>query len=827
MQCKYWALLLAASIPGAVALDMDTNSKDSIHDGLSKIARGIMDYYTGHQYGNAIGMFEPPYYWWQSGAAWGSLLDYWYFTGDTTYNGNVYDSLLWQAGDNFDYIPENQTMTEGNDDQGYWGITLMGAAERGFQDPEAGTPSWSKRVENIVDSMITRWDTTQCGGGLRWQIYPWNKGYDYKNTVSNGCLFHLSARLSRFNGHDKYIEWAEKSWNWMEEHDFILTNTSDWKIFDGASVTTDCRELSIQQWTYNAGLLLSGAAYMYDYTKDSKWLDRAKHIWAGCDVFFKDSTTMYEAACQISGRCNNDQRSFKAYFSRFLGLTSMLLPELSDSIMTQLHSTVPGVLSSCSGGSDGNTCGLDWSNGTWDGLYGLGEQMSSLELLQNALLSHSKPGPALEGTESALESFMSNGGTGTFSAPAATSASPEASTASSIIISAIFSVESPAVVSSTSVPADTHSSTQPAEPPSTTQPTELSPTTQSTEPPKSTEPAPAPSTQSAEPSPASASAPQSAELVPVPTTQSAEPAPSSQSTELAPAPSTQSAEPAPAPSTQSSVPAPASTTQSVESGPSSQSTEPAPVVIQPSSEPLFTIQTSPPIPVNKPTGFAPVSFSVESAVTSQAQVPVSSVVQDQTTPAATVPTVTVVQSENLVSTATVIVTATAKNTITSTVWEQHYSYHTSTALVVVTVYSTAPDSTVTVYTDDAGSVVATATNSNFSPPTITAASKTNGGLHKRDDSADTVADAIVQREIFESSAPATTLQYSVWDSASSGVGLHPISTTSTVLDSATVDSAALQDAQAILPDTNTVTATATNHNLAQPTTMAVSVKNFY
>lgn len=409
MLYRHLILLFLQSLGRASALDMDTSSKDSINSGLAKIAKGVMDYYNGHEPGNTIGMFEPPYYWWESGAAWGSILDYWYFTGDTTYNEKLYDSLLWQAGENYTYLPQNQTMTEGNDDQGYWGITLMGAAERGFKDPTAGTPSWSKRVENIVDTMISRWDTSNCDGGLRWQIYSWNKGYDYKNTVSNGCLFHLSARLSHFNNDDKYIEWAEKTWDWLESHNYVLTNISAWKVFDGASISNGCTELSPEQWTYNAGLLLSGSAYMYDYTKDTKWLDRAKHLWEGCAVFFKDHRTMYEASCQISNRCNNDQRSFKAYFSRFLGLTSMLVPDISDSIMKSLQLTVPGVLSSCSGGSDGHTCGIDWSKGSWDGVYGLGEQMSSLELIQNALLVKQRPGPANQNNEGSLEGSMDNG----------------------------------------------------------------------------------------------------------------------------------------------------------------------------------------------------------------------------------------------------------------------------------------------------------------------------------------------------------------------------------------------------------------------------------
>lgn len=407
-------LLLASCTYRVASLDIDTSSTDSINTGLSKIAKGVVDYYNGNQPGQTPGMFQPPYYWWQSGAAWGSLLHYWYFTGDTSYNNDLYESLLWQAGTNYDYLPENQTKTEGNDDQGYWGITLMDAAERGFPQP-GDQPGWSERVENIVKSMISRWDTDNCGGGLRWQIYPWNKGYEYKNTVSNGCLFHLAARLSRFNGESTYIEWAEKTWDWMSDHDFIVTNVSAYKVLDGAPISSNCLEISPEQWTYNAGLMLSGTAYLYDHTKDSKWLDRARSIWEGCNVFFKNDVTLYEASCQVSNRCNNDQRSFKAYFSRFLGLTAMVLPDLSDDIMRRLGGTVPGILSSCSGGSDGHTCGLDWDAGKWDGVFGLGEQMSALETLQNALLVKSKPGPADKNGESALQDQMH----GLFGAPKA------------------------------------------------------------------------------------------------------------------------------------------------------------------------------------------------------------------------------------------------------------------------------------------------------------------------------------------------------------------------------------------------------------------------
>lgn len=47
----------------------------------------------------------------------GALIDYWYYTGDTKWHQIIQQGLLFQVGPNNDYMPPNQTMTEGNDDQ--------------------------------------------------------------------------------------------------------------------------------------------------------------------------------------------------------------------------------------------------------------------------------------------------------------------------------------------------------------------------------------------------------------------------------------------------------------------------------------------------------------------------------------------------------------------------------------------------------------------------------------------------------------------------------------------------------------------------------------
>ena len=42
----------------------------------------------------------------------GQMVEYWYYTGDDTYNDVVMQALLAQVGPDNDYMPPNQTKTE-------------------------------------------------------------------------------------------------------------------------------------------------------------------------------------------------------------------------------------------------------------------------------------------------------------------------------------------------------------------------------------------------------------------------------------------------------------------------------------------------------------------------------------------------------------------------------------------------------------------------------------------------------------------------------------------------------------------------------------------
>jgi len=221
-----------------------------------------MKYYTGNNTGDTPGNLPAPYYWWEAGGMFGVMVDYWYYTGDTTYNNVVQQALLSQIGTDDNYMPQNQTKTEGNDDQGFWGMAAMSAAEQKFENPPDTYPGWLALAQAVFNTMAARWDTSSCGGGLRWQIFTFNNGYDYKNSIANGCFFNIGARLARYTGNETYADWAEKTWTWMEDIG-LISNT--YQVFDGTSDTTNCTSIDHIQYSYNAGVYLFGAAMMYNH----------------------------------------------------------------------------------------------------------------------------------------------------------------------------------------------------------------------------------------------------------------------------------------------------------------------------------------------------------------------------------------------------------------------------------------------------------------------------------------------------------------------------------------------------------------------------------
>jgi mannan endo-1,6-alpha-mannosidase len=159
-----------------------------------------------------------------------------------------------------------------------------------FPNPPSSQPQWLALAQAVFNEMWARWDPTNCGGGLRWQIFPFNSGYDYKNSISSGCMMHLGARLARYTGNQSYVDIADQIYTWLGTVgttppwplnrnplwrvcfcfgiDLLGLLTSDYSIYDGTTIGTTvpgCQSFDQIEWTYNNGQLLSGSAYLYNF----------------------------------------------------------------------------------------------------------------------------------------------------------------------------------------------------------------------------------------------------------------------------------------------------------------------------------------------------------------------------------------------------------------------------------------------------------------------------------------------------------------------------------------------------------------------------------
>lgn len=100
---------------------------------------------------------------------------------------------------------------------------------------------------------------------------------------------------------------------------------------------------------------------------------------------------MYEAACEPYNTCNNDQYSFKAYLARWMAKAAVVYPSIKDNVRKYLSASAAAAAQSCTGGDDKQTCGQKWYVGGYDGVYGVGQELSAMETVQSLLLLNDNP----------------------------------------------------------------------------------------------------------------------------------------------------------------------------------------------------------------------------------------------------------------------------------------------------------------------------------------------------------------------------------------------------------------------------------------------------
>ncbi|KAK3306717.1 glycosyl hydrolase family 76-domain-containing protein [Chaetomium strumarium] len=388
-------LLLAGAGSASAALQVDFGSSSSIKAAAKDVAFDAMTYYKGNQSGEIPGLLASPgphseYYPWTGAILWSTMIDYWCYTDDDAYNRVAVEGMVHQNGEGqgdrlaHPFMPANWSASLANDDQGFWGMAAMQAAESGF--PEApqdwDQPRWIELAQAVFETQARRFDAEEgnekaCNGGLRWVVAPLSAGYNYKNSVSNAVFLNLAARLARYTGNQTYADWASRTWDWLAAVGFI---DADFRVFDGAHVEKNCTDINRAQFSYVPGVLLQAAAYLYNQTSDDNNSNSNKKIWQSRLEGLTNATLTHfssspsssgilvERACEARGTCTTDMLFFKGILFRSLASAVRLAPFLHGAALPALRANAEAAVKACaSGGPNGRECGFRWTTTTTDG----------------------------------------------------------------------------------------------------------------------------------------------------------------------------------------------------------------------------------------------------------------------------------------------------------------------------------------------------------------------------------------------------------------------------------------------------------------------------
>lgn len=144
------------------------------------IANNTIAYYDGKTPGllSGYGKLAPS----RSALFWPAILDYWHYTGDSTYNDDLSKSILAQRGSHDDFWSANVSDGYWNAQVGAWGDVAMGAAEFKMPDPPKDQPQWVHLADNVFNNFAGQWDTSDClNGGVRMIDDPNERGYVWKD----------------------------------------------------------------------------------------------------------------------------------------------------------------------------------------------------------------------------------------------------------------------------------------------------------------------------------------------------------------------------------------------------------------------------------------------------------------------------------------------------------------------------------------------------------------------------------------------------------------------------------------------------------------------
>ncbi|KAI8617399.1 glycosyl hydrolase family 76-domain-containing protein [Chytriomyces sp. MP71] len=311
-------IVLVSAAATTSAITIDTASKSAVLAAAKAAQWPLKMFYDANQENNGawIEQFSDGHWnvqWHESGEYWGLYYKYMQYSGDYSYLDWVDKNMQLSAGGNPDFLDGMSAVLEEsgrwNDDIGWWGISVMCAAETFGQNAivaknnvQSGFNPTYFELANVTYTEITaQWDN-KCGGGIYWdrsRTTGTDNQRNYKSTITNVEVMEIGARLYAMTGIASYKTEVDQIYAWLKSSGII---SSTYTIYDGVSVT-DCTAINQDVYSYHAGPLLSAFAAMYRKTQDSSYQTEGNNVYNAIVRQFvaSDKTLSIEPTCPTKG----------------------------------------------------------------------------------------------------------------------------------------------------------------------------------------------------------------------------------------------------------------------------------------------------------------------------------------------------------------------------------------------------------------------------------------------------------------------------------------------------------------------------------------------
>ncbi|MCU7549599.1 glycoside hydrolase family 76 protein [Chitinophagaceae bacterium LB-8] len=160
------------------------------------------------------------------------------------------------------------------DDNQWIGIACLDAYKR------EKNPAFLKQAELIYRYMMTGYDTV-LQGGIYWQE---NKKTS-KNTCSNGPGIVLALQLYQATKQKSYLDTALQLYKWVNDH----LKAPSGLYYDNIQVGN--KKIGKAIYSYNTGTMLQSNIYLYEITRDRKYLKQAVAIADSALLYFHANGT--------------------------------------------------------------------------------------------------------------------------------------------------------------------------------------------------------------------------------------------------------------------------------------------------------------------------------------------------------------------------------------------------------------------------------------------------------------------------------------------------------------------------------------------------------